>query len=530
MIKEENKQLIIEQIYKLINNQEEDEPFKDNKNKQTKEKKLNAADILINKLSDKKLFFDGLGGNYMLVNVNDHDEIMDLDSDRFKLWLTREARNILDKAASISCIKQVTDNMAAKAQYEGTRIKLDVRVFGENKTIYYDLCNNNYQVLKIDETGWSIIDNPPIVFKRYGHQAPQVIPDNNGDINRIFDLINVKEEDKLLFLVYLISCFIPGIPHTVGIFYGEKGAAKTTTLKILKMIIDPSILDIMTFPKNNADLIQVLSHHWFCNFDNISYIDSVTSDTLCRAATGEGFTKRGVFTNDDDIIYSYKRCVAINGINLVAKKEDLLDRSILFELERISEHDRKEETKIWEKFNIIRPTVLGAIFTILSKAMKKYETTQVDLLYRMGDFTKWGYVITEALGYDGSVFMKKYKKCIDKQNQEVIQSNPFAATVTEFMKEKGFWKATPHELLKQFQKTAEMMGLDLNSPDFPKTYFSVTKKLNQIRSNLLGIGISFNKGHKHIGNIIELYNDNPIAINNTEEIAINTLSNNYEWY
>ena len=42
-----------------------------------------------------------------------------------------------------------------------------------------------------------------------------------------------------------------------------------------------------------------------------------------------GFSKRQLYTDDDDIIYHFRRCIGFNGINLRATKADLLDRAII---------------------------------------------------------------------------------------------------------------------------------------------------------------------------------------------------------
>jgi hypothetical protein len=39
------------------------------------------------------------------------------------------------------------------------------------------------------------------------------------------------------------------------------------------------------------------------DFDNVSEISQLSSGQLCRAVTGSGFTKRGLFTNDEEDIF-----------------------------------------------------------------------------------------------------------------------------------------------------------------------------------------------------------------------------------
>ena len=64
-------------------------------------------------------------------------------------------------------------------------------------------------------------------------------------------------------------------------------------------------------------------HNYICYFDNVSEIKEWISDQLCRAVTGSGFSKRELYSDDDDIIYNFRRCIGFNGINLGATKADL---------------------------------------------------------------------------------------------------------------------------------------------------------------------------------------------------------------
>jgi hypothetical protein len=50
--------------------------------------------------------------------------------------------------------------------------------------------------------------------------------------------------------------------------------------------------------------------------------------------------KRKLFENDEDIIYSYRRIVGVNGITNAITKSDLLDRGMLIELGEIASKDR----------------------------------------------------------------------------------------------------------------------------------------------------------------------------------------------
>ena len=90
----------------------------------------------------------------------------------------------------------------------------------------------------------------------------------------------------------------------------------------------------------NSYRIIILSY-----YDNVSVIQDWISDLLCRAVTGSSFSKRALYTNDDDIYYSFKRKLGINGIDLAAINADLSDRAITLKPDRIDKLDRIKEEK-----------------------------------------------------------------------------------------------------------------------------------------------------------------------------------------
>jgi hypothetical protein len=82
--------------------------------------------------------------------------------------------------------------------------------------------------------------------------------------------------------------------------------------------------------------------------DNQNTIPEWGADTLCRLVTGEADSKRRLYTDDEDVIIELRRAVLLNGINVPTDRGDVLDRSLVVELERIPDGERKTEEELWE--------------------------------------------------------------------------------------------------------------------------------------------------------------------------------------
>lgn len=493
-------------------NQYEDTEDEEKENQQKKRK--NQADVIVEiALSEKiVLFHNDLKEPFALIPVGSHSEIYPMTSKSFKLWLSNKCYQITGKTVTSESLKGAINTLSGIAIFEGEQFILYNRIAALKGTIYYDLSNKDWKAVQITSKDWQL-KNPPIIFRRYSHQQEQCIPHIEGNIDKLLDYINLKSGNSLLFKVYIISLFIPNISHPIITLFGERGAAKTTTIKLIKKLVDPSKLEAVTFPKDINELIQKLSHHWFLGYDNISTIPDWISDTLCRVVTGEGFSKRQLFTDDEDIIYNFKRCIALNGINVVATREDLLDRCLLFELERITTETRKEELVFWKEFEKDKPFILGGIFNILSKALAEYPNVKLNELQRMADFTRWGYAIAEAIDKGlGEQFLNEYTQNINRQNEEAINANPLAIAIISFMKSRDSWGGTASDLLREIKDVADNLQIDTKNKFFPSSSSHLSRYLNRLKTNLKDVGIIYTNKHSYLGSDITLTRYNKTAV------------------
>jgi hypothetical protein len=94
--------------------------------------------------------------------------------------------------------------------------------------------------------------------------------------------------------------------------------------------------------------LQKASHAYLVMLDNQNTIPEWGADTLCRLVTGEADSKRRLYTDDEDVIIELRRAVLLNGINVPTDRGDVLDRSLVVELERIPDGERKTEEELWE--------------------------------------------------------------------------------------------------------------------------------------------------------------------------------------
>ncbi len=192
---------------------------------------------------DIVLFHDEYGTPFARLQIGGHSEIWPCGGVQFKRWLSKTGYDNLNKAPSTNTISAALNIIEAEARFNGQQRELRNRVAELDGAIYYDLADREWRTVKVDGDGWAILAEPPILFKRFQHHAPQVEPVAGGKVQDVLPFLNVTNpEHQILVLVHLVSCFVPGFAHPIPYIYGQQGSAKSTFSKVMRKLIDPSRL------------------------------------------------------------------------------------------------------------------------------------------------------------------------------------------------------------------------------------------------------------------------------------------------
>jgi hypothetical protein len=145
------------------------------------------------------------------------------------------------------------------------------------------------------------------------------------------------------------------------------------------------------------------------------------------------------------------------------------------------------------KTSLKKAKILGALFTIVSKAMKKYKRVKLSSKPRMADFAQWGCAVARVLGKKDEDFMSAYELNMDYQNDEALEASPVARIIIAFMKDRDDWSGTASDLLAGLDYLAEHVGVNTNHKRYPKDASWMWRRINEVRTNLLNAGIKVSK-------------------------------------
>ena len=293
-------------------------------------------------------------------------------------------------------------------------------------TLWLDLADQTGRAVHVTRRGWSVEDEPPVLFKRTSLTSPLPEPARGGKLDDLWKWLNVKEDDRPLVAAELVSRLFSDVPHVVLAILGEYGTAKTTTTKILVLLTDPSPVLTRKPPRDQESWVTTAAGSWVVAMDNLSDIPPWLSDSLCRASTGEGDVRRKLYTDGDFAVFSFRRCVIFNGIDVGALATDLANRTLPITLQLIADADRKDETAFWADWETDHPKLLGAVLSLASKVLARLPEVKLAKVPRMADYARVLAAVDLALGTGASA------RYVDQERNlaaESLSDDPFAGAI-----------------------------------------------------------------------------------------------------
>ncbi len=449
--------------------------------------------------------------NYIEVQLKrtNRTSMVPIDSNEVVEYIVYEFRNRYGFWAKPSIIKNC---IMYKKNYgynlEVTEPKHRIAYCGDS--IVYDLMDGNCVV--VNRNGWEVKENNYLFFRRSGYAIPQVKPIRcpNG-WERIKKYINLPEEQKILFIAYMIACFNPNFTFPSACISGASGSGKSTLTKILKRVIDPVSGEGVNVLTNNLDDLKVLlNSNYYVAFDNLSRISNAMSNFFCTVVTGGTFVSRTKFENDKPFTITLKQGLCLNGIGNFVINDDFVDRALFFKTKPFAKSTNKGENKLWATFEEEKPYIMGSIFEILSKALAIHPTVEIENPIRLADFHSFGYAVAEAMGGYGKCFNECIARNKDIQMEVVDENFDIVRIVIDFLKENdGEWCSTVsmfYKSLRDFVILAEDGKYDKKA--MPKAPNKLSLALSNHEAHLAKRGYRYEIKKNGIGNhVITFHTD-----------------------
>ena len=445
------------------------------------------ADILIDLAEAAELFHSADGTAFADLDINGHRETWPVRTKGFKRWLARQFYEATDGAASSEALQSALNVVEAKAHFDAPERAVYIRVGGIDGSLYLDLGDKAWRAIEITTTGWRVVEDPPVRFRRAAGMQPLPVPAPGGSVETLRSFLNVQSDtDFVLVVAWALAVLRNHGPYPVIVLSGEQGSAKSTFSAILRSLLDPNTAPLRALPRENRDLFIAANNGHVLAFDNVSGLPAWISDTLCRLATGGGFAVRQLYTDQDEVLFDAARPVILNGIEDIVTRPDLADRAVFLTLEAIPEERRRPEAELWATFDAERPRILGALLDAAVQGLKMLPDTTLERLPRMADFALWASACETAI-WPAGTFWSAYCANRDEVVDNVIEADPVAAAVRAVMEARTGWTGTATDLLGALAESAgERVAKSKTWPASPR---ALSGRLRQAATFLRKIGI-----------------------------------------
>jgi hypothetical protein len=466
------------------------------------------ADRLLEMAKEAELdVFEAKEGQvYASFPVDGHRETHQVGKDSFEQYLRQLFFDSESTIPSSQAVSDAKEMLKAEATLGGETKEVHTRVArGEDGALYIDLCDPYWRAIKVTPEGWGIVENPPVYFRRTNSMEALPIPDEDGDIRELFPFVNASKSDVCLVVSWLVGAFRPEGPYPLLVLQGEQGSAKSTLARFLRRLIDPSPAPLRAVSDGERDLMISAQNSHVIAFDNVSGLSQSMSDSLCRLATGGGFATRTLYSDSEETIINAMRPIILTGIENVATRDDLAERSFILSLQSISEEERKTERELEEQFATAAPKILGGILDALVAAERYVEKTNINGTPRMADFAEWvSAAEPSGLPWIQGLFLKCHEENRSAAVESSIENHPLARGIRDLLENQSGdeWTGTATELKEQLDQIVP--DPEQSSDKYPPSPNWLSRKLKRVKKMLREVGIGVSRQRDNNGRRIRI--------------------------
>ncbi|MFI6981533.1 ATP-binding protein [Embleya sp. NPDC050154] len=362
-------------------------------------------------------------------------------------------------------------------------IPVHLRVAGDAELVVIDLGTADGRCVIAEPDGWHVAERAPVLFRRSGAMSPMPEPirDDVG-FAHLRDLLNMDDTTFHQLVAWLVAAWIPHIPHPVLTFKGEQGTGKSKAAQLVIGLVDASPATKRSQPRDVKTWATQAFNSWALCLDNVSTIPPWLSDTLCKAVTGDGIIDRALYTDDDVVVLTFRRVLAMTTIDAGAFAGDLAERLLMLDLQLIEEHHRRSEEDLDRTYATARPNVLAALLDLLCEVLRVLPDVRLERMPRMADYARVLAAVDTVQGWNT---LDNYVASSQRVAADALEGDPFGSAVAHFIETHGAWTGTTAHLLDLIPPP------ETHHPKWPKDATRAGGQLRRLAPLFRSIGITY---------------------------------------
>jgi hypothetical protein len=443
------------------------------------------VEALLRLTATARLLRSADGRAYARVSAGDRRETYPLRSAAFRDWLIDQYSRTCHQVPSDWSIRRVTAVLEATARFGAGAPDVCVRIGkagdGIDSAWYLDLADPSSQAIQIGAEGWSVVDNPPVHFRRPAGHLPLPTPSREGSIELLRPYVNLTDADFRLLVVWMAAAHRPVGPYPILALYGQQGTSKTTLARIVRRLIDPQSAPLLAEPRHIRALLARALNSWVVAYDNVGVLSDWLSDGLCLLSTGGAFESQASFVNDEGSLIHVQGPVILTGTEEFVRRGDLADRAVFLELPPIDSRGRRREDEFWSAFDRDYPRILGGLLDAVVGGLRQLPSLRLTELPRMADFAAFAEAVGRGLGWPDGMVLEDYNENRRQATTTLIEGSLVGFVLLEYARYLNDWIGTADELLCKLNAFA---GRIADSPHWPKSPVRLARELRRVAPQL----------------------------------------------
>jgi hypothetical protein len=164
----------------------------------SKDGKKSQATVLVEMVVEeaRELFHAAREGSeaFISVPVDGHHEIYPINSSGFRFWLAHQFYKRYHKTPGEQGVREAIQTLVALALHDGAEHQVYTRIAEHDGAIYIDMVDDRWRAIRIDQSGWEVVDDPPVMFVRRNGMLPLPEPTRGGSISDLRPFLNLPDD------------------------------------------------------------------------------------------------------------------------------------------------------------------------------------------------------------------------------------------------------------------------------------------------------------------------------------------------
>jgi putative DNA primase/helicase len=345
-------------------------------------------------------------------------------------------------AIASDAVRAAVNTVAADAKFAGVEHDVYSRVAHFEDEVWIDLGDDTWEAVRIDHHGWAFVESAgvPVKFRRTRSSRPLPRPKTGGSLEEIRALFRMEDEDWQALLGWMLGVFQSDGARAHLELIGQQGSGKSTLARCLVAMTDPVSIPGRSLSKDEEALIIAVQGRAVLAFDNVSVVMPDMQDALCRLSTGGGLGKRKLHSDQEEVLIRAQLPILWTSIvPITAARPDLQDRTITVRLDALSDTEYRSEREIDLQFQSILPGLTGALYDLVSAALRNVKTVQLERRPRLADFAEWVEAAAPNLGWEPGAFVAVLESSRMLASAQAVDSSLVGRLIIDFMKDRPEW-------------------------------------------------------------------------------------------